>query len=127
MPHEPEPEWEIECGDPGNTLIKYCWSPTDVLEYCGCLLYGNNLIEVLFLRIREASSGAPGSLGDTYAPEPSKKPEWIMKSFDANGQTSCRLLESKHELFGMLIAHVRLGAGLIEVRHVTNAGEIGDD
>ena len=85
------------------------------------------MVEVIFLSIRKASSGAPEGLGDTYAPEPSKKPEWIMKSFDANGQRSCRLLESKHELFGILIAHVRLGAGLIEVRHVTNAGEIGDD
>ncbi len=123
MPYETEPEWEIKWGD-GHSIIKYCWSVTDVLEYCGRMLYGNDLIEVLFLSIREASSGAPDGLGEDYLHDPSKKPEWIMKYVDKDGAVSCRLLESKHELFGMLIAHVRLGAGLIEVRPVSNANPV---
>lgn len=113
--------WEVHAGDPGNSFTDYCTSPTEVLELCGRLLYGNTLFDVLFLSIREMSFTKPGTLGHTFTPILGKKPEWIMKAVDRDGRLSCRQLESKYELFGMLIADVRREARFMEVRHISNA------
>jgi hypothetical protein len=116
-----ELQWEVHAGDPGNSFTDYCSSPTEILELCGRLLYGNTLFDVLFLSIREMSFTKPDTLGETFSPIPDKKPEWIMKAVDRDGSLSCRQLESKYELFGMLIADVRRQAKFIEVRHISNA------
>jgi hypothetical protein len=67
------PDWEICSGGIGDSLTKYCVTPIEVLEYCGRLLYGQNLFEVLFFSIREMSSGSPETLGYEYPLDPARK------------------------------------------------------
>jgi hypothetical protein len=116
-----ELKWEVHAGDSGNSFSDYCSSQTEILELCGRLLYGNTLFDVLFLSIREMSFTEQDTLGYEFSAIPGKKPDWIMKAIGHDGTSSCRQLESKYELFGMLIADVRRGAKFIEVRHISNA------
>jgi hypothetical protein len=116
-----ELQWEVHASDPGHSFTDYCSSPTEILELCGRLLYGNTLFDVLFLTIQEMSFIKPDTLADTFSPIPDKKPEWIVKVVDGDGRLFCRQLESKYELFGVLIADVLREAQFIEVRHISNA------
>ena len=115
--------WEIYCGDPGNGITHFSSTPSEILEYCGRLLYGHDLFEIIFMRIRRVEANQPESLGGTYPALPDKAPNWIMHTLGNDGKIACRQLETKHELFAMIIADLRLGASIIEVRHITNASE----
>lgn len=110
-------EWDLSCSDPDiSEISKYFWAADELLDYCGELLYGQRLFPVMHLLIRRAEAYNIDGLGDGYRPEPGKKLEWLFKAF-RGGQVSCRQLETKHEVFGMLIAEIRLGAAVVEVRH----------
>src|SRR5260221_5405377 len=109
--------WEVSCGDPGNTVARIFETPSDVLEFCGKLLYGNLdfLFEICRLDIRVMETGDIPNLGEGYTPQPGIDPHWTLRARMPDGTVSCRLLETKHELFGMLIADLNRGATVIQI------------
>ena len=119
----PTAEWEIFCGNPGNNVVEYGDNISEVLDFCGRVLYGNTLFDVLLLKIPRMEPNHPDTLGYEYDPVPDKQPEWVMKTLMRDGEVRCRLLENKHELFGMLIAELKMGTSYIEVCHISNACE----
>lgn len=117
----PKVLYEIYCGDTGNSFTDYAYTVAELMDHCGKLLWGQNLFEVLLMRIRRVEADQPDSLGDTYPQRPDKQPEWIMHILPTDGEVRCRQLESRHEVFAMIVAELALGANMIEVRHITNA------
>ena len=105
-------QWEVSCGDPGNNVAGHFETASEALEFCGKLLYGNLdfLFEIYRLELRRMLPGSAHAPEPEYEHNPDLGPQWDMKVQAADGTYSSRLLETRHELFGMLIAEVKLGA-----------------
>lgn len=113
------PLWEINCGGPGNVVVLFGHTVSEVMDQCGHLLYANLewLIDLHHLEIRLMEPGEIKNLGDGYEPIEGVNPVWLLRALSRDGTVSVRQLESKSELFGMLLADLKRGAIHI---HVTN-------
>lgn len=101
--------WEVSCSDPGNTVYGHFHTQSEVLEFCGKLLYGDLgfLFEVARLDIRLMEPGEVPRLGDGHNPPPGTNPQWSIRARTPDGTVSSRFLDTTHELFGMLIADLK--------------------
>jgi hypothetical protein len=104
-------DWEVVCGDAANHVIHFFDSPSDALEHCGRLLYGNMefLFESICIRLLTAEKEEPLNSA-SFASPPGADSHWTLQAQTQDGHITRRRLDSKHELFGMLIAEMKRGA-----------------
>jgi len=111
--------WEITFGCPGNEVGRYFETVDETLEYCGRVFYANSLFDLLRMRVRHLDGDVPKAWSDPWDdkyPAASESPaEWGMAILSNDGRVRCRQLENKHEVFGMLMAELKLGSVLIQV------------
>jgi hypothetical protein len=113
-------KWEVRAGCPGTDVVQYCANTDEALDFCGRLLYANSLFSLLLLRVRRVEANQPEFLGDEFSVGLKRSTEWVMRIAESSGGFRERQLASKHELFAMLIAELRLGCTQLEVRHISN-------
>lgn len=109
-------QWEVFTGCHGAQVFDYFKDTDGALDFCGRILYGNSLFDLLLLRVRRVGGKRTGE-DDEFCARVAEATTWVMRIFEEDGGFRDRQLATKHELFAMLIAELRLGASLIEVRH----------
>ncbi len=112
-----ELQWEVCCGDLGNTITHYFCTSSEVLDFCGQIFYANFdfLFDVVTLDIRYMDSMADDFPEEYYTAKYGDEYLWRLLSRSEEGPISCRLLETTHDLFGMLIAEIKRGATRVHI------------